>query len=214
MAVKKDSCAKHPCQNAFCQKLKHLRKEILHMEQKEFASFVGVSQSTISLYERGIITPNLEALINISDKCKISIDWLCGIQINDNAKTMGDIAKALFQLYDVKEFRCQTEYNCQMDINTELSGNNSAKEWLRITWTSSDREFVPELSCSKDIIRLVKSIAELQKQLENYGCSQTEYDRQKELLIQQYQSIAVSNMDHSNVSEIEREALCRERLKK
>jgi len=44
--------------------------------QDEFASKLGISQSQLSKYERGVLAPPAGVLIRIKDKCRVSIDWL------------------------------------------------------------------------------------------------------------------------------------------
>jgi len=45
------------------------------MNQKEFAQFIGVSQSQYNRYEKNTIQPSLEIALKISDKL--------GVQVND-----------------------------------------------------------------------------------------------------------------------------------
>jgi len=58
-------------------RLKELR--VSHgLSQKQLAKIVGVSQQTISEYEKGNIYPNMYNVISIADFFKISIDELIG----------------------------------------------------------------------------------------------------------------------------------------
>ena len=61
----------------FSQRLKYLRKEI-DIYQKELAQNIGVSRSTITLYESGSRKPNLETLEKLADYFGVSIDYLLG----------------------------------------------------------------------------------------------------------------------------------------
>ena len=67
--------------NIFGKGLRELRLETLNMNQREFAKLLGIPQPTLSAYESGRIKPTIDAVINISDKCNVSIDWLCGRDI-------------------------------------------------------------------------------------------------------------------------------------
>ena len=67
--------------NIFGKRLRELRLETLNMNQREFAKLLGIPQPTLSAYESGRIKPTIDAVINISDKCNVSIDWLCGRDI-------------------------------------------------------------------------------------------------------------------------------------
>jgi transcriptional regulator with XRE-family HTH domain len=44
--------------------------------QEEFAHKLGVSQSQLSKYERGVAAPPADILIRIKERLRISIDWL------------------------------------------------------------------------------------------------------------------------------------------
>ena len=44
--------------------------------QEEFASQLGISQSQLSKYERGIAAPAGDVLVRIKEKLRVSIDWL------------------------------------------------------------------------------------------------------------------------------------------
>ena len=44
--------------------------------QDEFARKLGISQSQLSKYERGIVAPPADVLIRIKEQLRVSIDWL------------------------------------------------------------------------------------------------------------------------------------------
>ena len=44
--------------------------------QAEFARMLGVSQSQLSKYERGVVAPPADVLIRIKEQFRVSIDWL------------------------------------------------------------------------------------------------------------------------------------------
>ena len=67
--------------NIFGKRLRELRLENLNMNQREFAKLLGISQPSLSAYESGRNKPTIDSVINISDKCNVSIDWLCGRDI-------------------------------------------------------------------------------------------------------------------------------------
>jgi transcriptional regulator with XRE-family HTH domain len=48
----------------------------LDITQDELARILGVSQSQLSKYERGIIAPPADVLIRIKERFRVSIDWL------------------------------------------------------------------------------------------------------------------------------------------
>jgi transcriptional regulator with XRE-family HTH domain len=44
--------------------------------QDEFARKLGISQSQLSKYERGIVAPPADVLIRIKEQFRVSVDWL------------------------------------------------------------------------------------------------------------------------------------------
>jgi len=44
--------------------------------QGEFAKTLGVSQSQLSKYERGVVAPPANILVRIKERFRVSIDWL------------------------------------------------------------------------------------------------------------------------------------------
>jgi transcriptional regulator with XRE-family HTH domain len=44
--------------------------------QEEFADRLGISQSQLSKYERGVAAPPADILLRIKEKLRVSIDWL------------------------------------------------------------------------------------------------------------------------------------------
>lgn len=57
--------------------LKLLRNE-KHMSQQELADALGISKSSINMYERGERQPNFEVLETIADFFNVDIDYLLG----------------------------------------------------------------------------------------------------------------------------------------
>ena len=44
--------------------------------QADFAKRLGISQSQLSKYERGVAVPPADVLIRIKERLKVSVDWL------------------------------------------------------------------------------------------------------------------------------------------
>ena len=61
----------------FGSNLKRMRKQ-KRISQQRFAESVGVSQRTVSHYERGESQPALECLCRIADSLETSVDELLG----------------------------------------------------------------------------------------------------------------------------------------
>ena len=62
----------------FGKRLRSLR-ENLGMTQMQFSEHIGIRQQTLSGYENGRMKPPLDVAVEISEKCDVSLDWLCGL---------------------------------------------------------------------------------------------------------------------------------------
>ena len=72
----------------FTIRIKELRSS-LGMTQRDFCEYIGVSQQSLSGYERGVMKPPLDVVTNIANICNVSIDWLCGL--SDQKKQGGEL---------------------------------------------------------------------------------------------------------------------------
>lgn len=62
----------------FCERLTQMRKENGY-NQQYVASYMGVTQVSISNWERGFKEPNFQALIDLANLFDVSSDYLLGI---------------------------------------------------------------------------------------------------------------------------------------
>lgn len=83
----------------FKKKLSELRKET-GMTQIEFAKFVGVSSSSIGLYETGERIPDAEILCRIAKKCNVSADYLLGLQ---KSQSLSEDIKIIYKYTGLSE---------------------------------------------------------------------------------------------------------------
>lgn len=78
-------------------RIKHLRCDILHMTQSEFATTVKISQSYLSFLENGDRDINMSAIVNIATSLRVNLDWLIyGIGSDDNIFASENITKDYF----------------------------------------------------------------------------------------------------------------------
>lgn len=85
----------------FSIRLKELRTK-MGKTQKEFAELVGTTSVTLSAYENNSKKPSLDIVKEIAEKCKVSIDWLCGLSDKETNKDeiiyYSDIIEMLFRI--------------------------------------------------------------------------------------------------------------------
>ena len=63
-----------PDLKALGKRLRELRG--FELTQEEFAEELGVSQSQLSKFERGVVAPPAEVLFFVKKRFEVSIDWL------------------------------------------------------------------------------------------------------------------------------------------
>jgi len=83
------------------ENLKLLRKQ-KGISQLKLAGVLGVSRSTIAMWENGLSQPDHENLIKLSDYFNVTVDFLLGKKIIDNLldpESITDKEKKLFELY-------------------------------------------------------------------------------------------------------------------
>jgi len=88
--------------NVLASRINKLRT-ISGLSQAAFGASIGTSQAALSAYEKGIRTPSLDILIDISNKYHVSIDWLSGLSDIPNSaqtKTYADLIKSIVLLND------------------------------------------------------------------------------------------------------------------
>lgn len=85
----------------FASRLREIRQQT-GKTQKEFADMIMSTAATISAYENSTKNPSLDIVMNIAEKCNVSVDWLCGLserQVKSGTfETYGDILTTFFEL--------------------------------------------------------------------------------------------------------------------
>lgn len=84
---------------SFSNNLKKLRKE-LNFSQKELAEKLETTQQNISLYEKGVVTPNIEILIQLADFFNVSVDFLIDYKKGSGHTGLSCDALELLRIFD------------------------------------------------------------------------------------------------------------------
>ena len=114
--------------NNFAKIFKQIRLEN-GMTQQEMAQLLGVSRSAIGMYETNDREPNLETVILISEKFKVSLKYLLTGNISDSEcydldkiKLNENInARKLFDNYKQLNTKGKKEANKRVEELTEIS---------------------------------------------------------------------------------------------
>ena len=116
------------CSEVFPLRLKQIREE-MNKTQKEFSDLIGVRQQSLSGYENGKVYPPLDVIINISKKCSVSIDWICGQSDNKRISDQVITYTDLFRVF------VTADEGTLFEIGREA--NPFDKSLLYVTWNDS-----------------------------------------------------------------------------
>lgn len=115
------------------------------LSQAAFGASIGTTQAALSAYEKGIRTPSLDMLINISNRYHVSIDWLSGLIDIPNStqiKTYADLITSIVLLNDNKLFDITLDRDS--DILNFISADKILieffKEWNEMRTLRKDLE--------------------------------------------------------------------------
>ena len=104
-------------------RIKELRTS-MGLTQKEFAELINVSTVSVSSYETEAKTPSLDMVLNIAQKCNVSLDWLCGFS-ETKSKSSITTYDELFRLFIVILETKYTEFD-NSSIVDSINTNDSS----------------------------------------------------------------------------------------
>ena len=186
----------------FAERIKTLRFS-LGKSQKEFAEFIGIPQPSMSAYENGKNNPTLEVLINIADKCNVSLDWLCGRQTEFALTDLSDVANFFYGLVETNEIGCDIVVHDHiengLDIEEEGETDDRYRWWTRLTFYGNDSRF----SYNGSVCEIIKKVKDNIGDLESYSIPHDSYNTTKEKTINRY-SLPLTKKEFPELSREER----------
>lgn len=168
--------------------IKTLRQE-LHMNQNDFSSAIGITQSTLSNYENGSAAPSLEVLAEIATQFHVSMDWLCGITLEKvHIATLEDAADFLYKLSEIKELRFELDINDHLPDDLETEDNR----WYAslIFYGNS-----PEHIYNADMCRFLAYFEEYREGYESFFTNKEVFDDGMRKAISRYKNIRLSQRE-------------------
>lgn len=113
-------------------KLKRLR-ENKNLLQKELANIIGISLSSISMYERGERQPDNETLKKFSKFFNVSIDYLLDNEIKDETSIDDEMKEidTLKKLLIKNGFMSKNEDLTEKELDKLFQFVNANKEFLK-----------------------------------------------------------------------------------
>lgn len=143
------------------EKIKEIRK-LKNLNQVEFANLIDIGVATLSAYETGRTTPNIDFLRRLAEKCGVSPSWFLDIEEQKAPKTYGDIMDIVLILETLlpakvianhKRFDEHAEFACLCFMDENLTNfisdykkihrlylDNTIPKDLYITWIKQKRE--------------------------------------------------------------------------
>ena len=200
-------------ENVFGERLRSLRIVKKNLSQKEFAQKLGIPQPTLSAYESGKIKPTVDALINIAEKCGVSLDWLCGRDTVFHLKSMGDVLACLCELYETNEISIKTTIHDRVDLEFPEAVEDEDRNWVELKVYHNEHLHNPEITFNREMCGAITKAYELTEELRRFESSQERYEREKEHSINYYSHVPLSKIDHSDISEDERRKRMQDILK-
>ena len=186
----------------FAERIKTLRFS-LGKSQKEFAEFIGIPQPSMSAYENGKNNPTLEVLINIADKCNVSLDWLCGRQTEFALTDLSDVTNFFYGLVETNEIGCDIVVHDHiengLDIEEEGETDDRYRWWTRLTFYGNDSRF----SYNGSVCEIIKKVKDNIGDLESYSIPHDSYNTTKEKTINRY-SLPLTKKEFPELSREER----------
>lgn len=166
-------------ENAVSERLKYLRS-INKKTQKKFAEFLGIPQPSMSAYENGKNNPTIDVLIDIVDKCNVSLDWLAGrSDYTFVLSSMRDFVLFMYEMEMKKEigFKIIVEDKFPNDIETDEN------EWnAKLVFYGNDKEH----PFNADVCNILKELSDSLFDLESYSITKAQFDSMKNKSLEYY----------------------------
>lgn len=159
------------------ERLKYLRS-INKKTQKEFAEFLGIPQPSMSAYENGKNNPTIDVLIDIADKCSVSLD-AGRSDYTFNLSSMRDFVLFMYELAMKKEisFRIIVEDKFPNDIETDENKWNA-----KLVFYGNDKEH----PFNADVCNILKELSDNLFDLESYSITKEQFDSMKNKSVEYY----------------------------
>ena len=185
--------------NLFGERLKMLRFMRGNKSQKEFAVELGIPQPTLSSYESGKIKPTVDAIINIADKCGISMDWLCGRDETFRLGSLGDVLSFFLEIFETEEFSIKTTVHNRVDIEEKDATDDNDRNWIELKVYYNELFNNPKATLNQDLCDVIEKAHELTSELRGFERSQESYEREKQYYIESWRGTPINKVDHSNI---------------
>ena len=161
----------------------------------------------MSAYENGKNNPTIDVLIDIADKCKVSLDWLAGrSDYTLGLSSMRDFVLFMYELAMKKEigFKIIVEDKFPNDIETDENKWN-----VKLVFYGNDKEH----PFNADVCNILKELSDNLFDLESYSITKEQFDSMKDKSVDYY-TLPLTQKEFEELSRDERVKKHIEYLKK
>lgn len=170
------------------EKIQRLRKD-LGYTQKEFAEFLSIPQPSLSAYENNKNSPTTEVLINIATKCRVSLDWLCGLAENTNKEfeitEMSDLVSVIYKLMEIKEIGIEIKAKDKLSNDLETEEN---RWFTQLTIYGNDNQY----KYNPEFCEMISSIKNLLFDVDSFQLDAEMYEMKKQKDIASYHLVPLT----------------------
>lgn len=173
-------------------------KELINLNNmniSEFSEYVGITRTSLTGYLNQKVTPTIDPLVQICDKCGVSLDWLCGRENASHFYTGADLINFFLELKKLKYLDYSIDF-IEIDIDTP-----NGLDTLPLVRLTFDKERYPYHFLSFGSIELstfMRDYKELETKLASLNDSQLSENYMKMWLDQQlahYSSYKIEKLE-------------------
>ena len=178
------------------ERIKELRKQN-QLNQKDFASAIGITQSTLSSYENGNALPSIDVLITMATTFHVSIDWICGVsESRIEFSCLSDVESALLQINDIAELRYELEINEHLPNDLETNDN---KWFAALKFYGND----PEHKFNMEMCQFLSALQNSRDSLEHYFTDKDNFDTWKSNYLERHKSALLTKKQYEQLTHTE-----------
>ena len=135
----------------------------------------------MSAYQNGKNNPTIDVLIDIADKCKVSLDWLAGrSEYTFSLSNMRDFVLLMYELAMKKEIGFEIIVEDKFPNNYIETDEN---KWIvKLVFYGNDKYH----SYNSDVCNILKKLSDNLFDLESYSITKEQFDSMKNKSVEYY----------------------------
>lgn len=157
----------------------------------------------MSAYENGKNNPTIDVLIDIADKCKVSLDWLAG----RSDYTLGLSSMRDFVLF-MYELSIKKEIGFEIIVEDKFPNNDieiNENKWnVKLVFYGNDKEH----PFNADVCNILKELSDNLFDLESYSITKEQFDSMKNKSVDYY----ALPLTHKEFEKLSRDEIIKKRI--